>query len=78
MQETTKQKKFGSFTVVLEIESACRSECDIWLGNSAINMMLVECGGSVWENEAATLLLEQIWESGLRKEMIAWAYSEGY
>ena len=78
MNATTKKKKFGRFTVVLDIESDCRSECDIWLGNHSINMTVVECGGSSWGDETTDLLLNQILESGLSQEMIDWAYSEGY
>tara|TARA_R110000772_G_scaffold82158_2_gene174395 strand:+ start:801 stop:1037 length:237 start_codon:yes stop_codon:yes gene_type:complete len=78
MEETIKQKKFGRFNVTLETVNPYSNRCDVWLWGHSINLMAVECGGSVWENPTQTFLLNQIFESGLRQDIIDWAYSEGY
>ena len=68
-------EEFGKFTVTIEVDpdSEC-SRADVWLDGNCVNLAYVEGGCNTGEPEWDDIL-DAVYESGLGKEMVEWAYS---
>ena len=75
---TQATKKFGKFTVTIEVYDDGASRADVICQRDSVNLQAVVEGGGGWEDDQEQALIDQVWQhDGLPAKMADWAHSTG-
>tara|TARA_R110000868_G_scaffold17825_4_gene77817 strand:+ start:717 stop:962 length:246 start_codon:yes stop_codon:yes gene_type:complete len=67
-------KKFGAFTVTIEVTEDS-SRADVWHNGLSVNLDCIESGVVLGYSDDEDSIVEAVFDRGLDNDMVKWAYS---